>query len=880
MKPVRLTFSAFGPYAEEAVIDFSAFGENSLFLIAGDTGAGKTTIFDAISFALYGEASAGRERRKSKSFRSDYASSSQETYVELTFSHRGRLWTVRRNPEYDRPKKNAPGTTKKPAGATLIEEDTGAVTEGVTSVSEKIQELLGLTQDQFTQTVMIAQGDFLRILNATSDDRKALFQKLFHTAIFADMQDRLREMNSSNNRKKEDLERTIAIAADQIEAEPDFPERELLALYRSEPKYAGLLAECLGRLIEAEKEKSAGARQAREQADQEEKKLVAAFERGKAVNRDFEAWDKAAQALKALGDHREEMDGLKARLADARKAQALIPDEALIRQNAAAVRTREAELDKAEKALAAADGAIPAAERRKKEAESRQAEADALLAQASQLEKCVPVLKELEAHRRSLDMQQKRIEALLEQNSRAGAAYETAKQSYYRNQAGLLAAGLEDGKPCPVCGSPVHPRPAQLAEGAVTKEALDRAELAYRGAESELKQADEKRAALKGTVEAGQKQLDALGIRGDETEDSLLGQIGAARAAADRIRTDITQAGNDLHKLATQRETSRTAADTCRTQLEELRREAGELKNRFLRQLAEAGFPDSRAYLAAKMTEADMAAADLRLRQHGESLKSLQDQAESLRTRLAGSERADLAALEAQLQEQQEKKKAADQAWMALSRRLNGNADALKTIRDAQAKLKSSEAYRAAVRDVYNCCAGITGGNVRAKLTFEAYVQQYYFKQVVAAANRRLTKLTDGVFTLRCKEEAKDRVHQSGLDLDVLDRGTGQWRDVSTLSGGESFLASLALALGMSDIVQGQSGAVRIEAMFIDEGFGTLDENALRSALQVLSELTDGNRLIGIISHVHELEERIDRQIVVEKTPKGSRIRIADGLTA
>ena len=174
--------------------------------------------------------------------------------------------------------------------------------------------------------------------------------------------------------------------------------------------------------------------------------------------------------------------------------------------------------------------------------------------------------------------------------------------------------------------------------------------------------------------------------------------------------------------------------------------------------------------------------------------------------------------------------------------------------------------------DLYDCCAGKTGGSRRAKLTFEAYVQQYYFKQVVSAANKRLTMLTDGMFTLRCKESAEDRVHQSGLDLDVLDRSTGQWRDVSTLSGGESFLASLALALGLSDVVQGQSGAIRMEAMFIDEGFGTLDENALRNSLRVLSSLADGKRLVGIISHVQELEEKIDHQIIVTKTLQGSAI--------
>ena len=199
MKPIHLILSAFGPYANEVTVDFSLFGEDGIFLIAGDTGAGKTTIFDAISFALYGEASGGKERLKSKSFRSDYASARTETYVELTFRHRGETWCIRRNPEYERPKKSGEGTTTQTANALRTNEDTGEVFEGLKDVNDKVYELLGLTQDQFTQTVMIAQGDFLKILNASSDDRRALFQKLFNTSLYADLQLKLRDMNSDCN---------------------------------------------------------------------------------------------------------------------------------------------------------------------------------------------------------------------------------------------------------------------------------------------------------------------------------------------------------------------------------------------------------------------------------------------------------------------------------------------------------------------------------------------------------------------------------------------------------------------------------------------------------------------------------------------------------
>lgn len=266
--------------------------------------------------------------------------------------------------------------------------------------------------------------------------------------------------------------------------------------------------------------------------------------------------------------------------------------------------------------------------------------------------------------------------------------------------------------------------------------------------------------------------------------------------------------------------------------------------------------------------------AEKRIRRHNEQKKSLSDQAEQLRQKLQDRKRVDLAELEAMQQAAEAQRETAEREEKTLSAHLTLYEDVLKDIREARRQIKRREERWAVIRDLYDCCSGKAGGNRRAKLTFEAYVQQYYFKQVVAAANKRLTVLTDGMFTLRCKEEARDRVRQSGLDLDVLDRSTGQWRDVSTLSGGESFLASLALALGLSDIVQGQSGAIRMEAMFIDEGFGTLDENALRNALQVLSDLSDGKRLIGIISHVHDLEERIDKQIVVSKTLRGSQITV------
>ncbi|MBQ6565274.1 MAG: SMC family ATPase [Clostridia bacterium] len=874
MKPIKLILSAFGPYAGETTVDFSLFGEDGIFLIAGDTGAGKTTLFDAISFALYGEASGGKERRKSKSFRSDYADLKAETFVELTFRHKDETWCVRRNPEYLRAKRNSTETTTQSANAKLTNLETGQVIEGLRDVNDKIHELLGLTQDQFTQTVMIAQGDFLKILNASSDERKTLFQKLFNTSVYANLQKKLQEMNSECNKNREELNQRITIAAGKIDPEPDFPEREQIFLYQTDPKYADLLSESLEHLLAREKETGSALRQTKETAAQEEKRLIAVIEQAKAALEDFCALEKAENGLRKLNDRQSVIDDLSLQLAKARKAQGLVSDEALLAGNQADLKKQEKSAAEAEAALAKAEQALPEAQARKQAADSHAAEADALLSSAKQLTDFLPVLRDLEDRRKKLEKQQKKMQTLLTASTKADAAYTAAKEGYYRSQAGLLAQELSEGQPCPVCGSTSHPHPAALTAEAVTREAMEEADRLHREAADELHAADTALSALQAEVEAGKKRLTELNIGEKETKESLAKQIREKEEQARQYREAIAKADEALKALQITIAENRTTVEHGRQRLNDLHQASERLQAVFQEHLTAAGFEDVQAYLQAKMSEASMNDADKELRTYGEQKKSLSDQITVLHEKLDGREKPDLSGLTQQLNEQKMKKAAAEEAEAALARKQGTHEDALQEILTARKLQKRREEHWAIVRELYNCCAGITGGAFRGKLTFEAYVQQYYFKQVVAAANKRLTVLTDGLFTLRCKEEARDRVRQSGLDLDVLDRSTGQWRDVNTLSGGESFLASLALALGLSDVVQAQSGAIRMEAMFIDEGFGTLDDNALRNSLQVLSDLADGKRLVGIISHVHSLEERIDQQIYVSKTLNGSVIHM------
>lgn len=878
MKPIQLVLSAFGPYVERTVIDFSALGEEGLFLIAGDTGAGKTTIFDAISFALYGEASGGKEKRKSKSFHSDYVSDQTETYVELTFRHRGETWWIRRNLEYQRPaKKKKDGmetTTRQAADAQMRNEDTGEEILRMDDVNRRVRELLGLTQDQFTQTVMIAQGDFLKILTASSDDRKKLFRDLFHTNLYVDLQSRLQEKNRACADEQKALEQVILSAEGKIDPEAEFAEREILLSYCGQIQYTDALCALLARLIEQEKAAQEQARAQKKEAADQIGALIAAVTEGERVNRDFADWESKRARLAALTAGQGEIDAQRAALAAARRAQQLETDEALMRRTRRDMDAQRAALSDAQAALEQAEKALPETETRMKEAESRGGEIHALLAQAKQMEDCLPVLGEVERLKAALDTQKRELQRLTADSSRAQAAYTAAQNSYYLSQAGLLARELKAGQPCPVCGSTAHPCPAQITPETVTRQALEQAAQRRETAEKAQSDAATRLAANRAALDERENRLRALKIEADETRQRLAARIDAAhQAAADRQR-EIDAARSAYQALDKRKTAAQSAVDAAQKQLAALEEDLRVQTEAFEQKRAAHGFEDEASYRLAKRTNADIERLDREIRNYDEQKRTLAAQTHELEDKLSGRQRTDLAALQNRRAAALDRQAKAENAEKAMVRKLTLHESAEREIRQANAAIQKKRGKWQIIQELYTCCAGIAAGNPRAKLTFEAYVQQYYFRFVVAAANKRLTRLTDGMFTLRVMREAANRVSQSGLDLEVLDRSTGQARDVSTLSGGESFLASLALALGLSDAVQSQSGQIRMDAMFIDEGFGSLDENALRSSIDVLLELADGKRLIGIISHVQELEERIDKQIVVTKTPNGSTVRM------
>lgn len=872
MKPIRLTLSAFGPYSDETVVDFSRLGNNGLFLITGDTGAGKTTLFDAMTFALYGQASGGKDRRNSKTFRSDFAASQTRTFVKFDFLQKGETWSIERSPEYLRPKKNGDGITKEQAFASIRNLQTDDYIEGLREVDDKVYELLGLTQDQFSRTVMIAQGDFLKILNASSDDRKTLFHKLFNTELYADLQNKLQDIDRQNTDQQKLLCNKIEQAMRRVRVERDDPERDSLQCFHMDSNEADAFLVVMNRILERDTYAKKRQEALKNDAINEIARLSSAIESGKNLNRDLDELEKTENALKLLLSRQSSMDDAREALNRGKKAARVLTEERFLRAVEEEISAKEKLLENAKIIQAEEEEKTPTLQKAFDEAKKRVPDADGFIAEANLLENCIPILQELEQNRNKLEKQNMLLHTALEKCRQAEDAYQRARDGYYHSQAGLLADALQENTPCPVCGSLHHPSPAKLPDFVVTREDMEKAEFLQKEASDRLKAEDIANTAIKTALEEAKSRLLKSGLADTITEEELQMKIKTLRQQAQILRDNLERCQNAREKNQRQLERTSEAVKQCEEAVKQLNTTKNERLTAFLQKLSENGFDTEEDYRLSRISENEITRMEAEQKEYSERKKSLSDMAERYRGLLKEKTRCDVKSLEEQVKEKQNQRISAEKQEKQITERIITNTEAIKEIQEACKLLKKRSESWAIIRDLYNCCAGKSNGSQRAKITFEAYVQQVYFKQVIAAANKRLTLLTEGQYTLRCKEEARDLKRQSGLDLDVLDRSTGLWRDVTTLSGGESFLASLALALGLSDIVQGQSGTVRMETMLIDEGFGTLDDNSLRNALQVLSGLADGNRLVGIISHVHELEERIEKQIVVKKTLKGSTV--------
>ena len=873
MKPIKLTMNAFGPYASMTEIDFSRLGENGVFLITGDTGAGKTTVFDGISFALYGEASGGDKRRGSKSFRSDYADASEITYVEYIFRHKEKTYRVKRIPEHFRARKVGQGKPVKQGAEAEFEcSETGELITGLDSVNTRVTEIIGLDRGQFANTVMIAQGDFLRILNAKSEERKLIFQKIFSTSLYAELQNELKEKNSSCENSAELIKSEVSLALSRVRIERDFEQKDELSGSISSDVRPDKLIPIIVSLTEFEKQSCRALEKKLSELKIESESLVAEKTAAENIAKDQMLFDQTKSAIDTLNKRAEEISAKKLLVERAKKAELLRPDDAVLqklKKNLVALENSIQKLEKEIKCLAEGlDSTAADFERAKKEYERIYE----LEAEYAKLKQNIPVLKAYKEGFSALEKAVLALELAAKESLAADKSYYAAKEGFYKCQGALLAQELKDGLPCPVCGSCDHPAPTGLSDDSVSREELDGAEKIRDSKAKILKAAENNKNSAELALTLAKKRLEEFGISSDEEAEELEKRAKTINAEIGCVKQNYTDCESKLKKAELELGKKQANLDQSVCEREKTLSECREREIKLREDLEKLGFADEEDFRKSQMTASGLSEAEAQIVEYGEKLRSALDLAAVLEKRLDGKIVPDMEKINLRVAENAKQNKEASKALSELSGRLAVNSEAAEALKELSAKLAKLEKRWAVVNELYRSVSGQM--SKKMKLSFETYVQRFYFKQVISAANRRLHAMTDGMFTLRCNENAKDMRSQSGLDIEVLDRSTGAWRDVSTLSGGESFMTSMALALGLSDIAQGKSGGVRLDSMFIDEGFGSLDENALRQALALLTGLADGKRLIGVISHVPELKERIDKKIVVRKKLTGSEIEI------
>ena len=1036
MKPTYLELCAFGPFAGQVILPLERIVSEGVFLVHGATGAGKTTIFDAVSFALFGNASG--ENRPADSFRSDFAEEDSKTYVILEFTHGGNVYKIERSPAYRRPKQRGEGFTDSKAEAVLTMPN-GMKIVGYQMVTDKVEEILGVDYKQFKQISMIAQGEFLKLLTVDSKDRGEIFRKVFHTGdlgrIGKELKDRMLKVkrfceeldksviqyysgidNSAESRYKEqidafleskDIHKTTGfqeilqalVEEDKAELERTgerlaIAEQKLTELKVKEAKAADWL---LKKQEFASLEEQLPDMLALEQKNKIDKQRLALVKRAVTTVRPqkeayLSAKEESAQLLRNIAEKEQQMAELRALeeqiTLSYQKAQAdkinmeqqLCRTEQLRGEVTLPTQKEESEKESAQLALSASElivqedafkASMAEKETRFKECRAKQDKLTEIYQTGRALEADERELKnsllELENQAKRFESFEKirenyecltgQIAELMEEKQKQNAKLQQMEAAYTYEQAGMLAMDLQDGSPCPVCGSTEHPDPAKPAPGAVSKEELASRKQEYQEISSKLEVLGKEAASEKGTMEL---LLQQLGIRGDF---SVVRQLISERMEQKaKLEATLSEVEKRLDELVMQQEEGMKARDEATILEQQLVGERNDLealqeKIRRIRTeqeaiaqsvkhiLLDAAFEkvqDALEALAAAEEQAEEKKKSIALAEadyldwnnkkqsesavleqlSGQKLLRMQREQNALEDyekaiRLAGfdneadfernmlpeeelqkleevtleNESKVLRFKERHLLLEQELAKASPEIsedfeqqlrslseekdmLTRLSTRLTGRMETngkvyknVETQRKVQENMQKEYSNISALSNVAN--GELTG---KDRLPFEQYVQAFYFEQVIYEANLRLKKMSGGRYALKRRTEAENKRSVTGLDLEIMDYFTGKARSVKSLSGGESFKAALSLALGLSDVIQSHAGGVVVETMFVDEGFGSLDKDSLEQAVAILKELAEGNRIVGIISHVEELKECIDKKILLTKSTKGSSI--------
>lgn len=906
MRPVYIRMSAFGPYAGIQELNMEELRAGGLYLITGDTGAGKTTIFDAITFALYGEASG--DSREAGMLRSKYADPSVPTEVELTFIYGGKTYKVCRNPEYERPTKRGTGMTMQKAEAELIYPD-GRVVTKPKDVTAAVTEIMGVNREQFCQIAMIAQGKFRDLIEKGTTERQKIFREIFRTAPYQQVQDILKGKYRALERECETLRESVKQYIQGIlwnkDASEETPVEEVMELLTEQNK--------------ADQEIQAGLFEELQQKEQVLQKIRSELERDRERKKRQKLYLELQDRRKAQREqitelqqrYREEQgkEPERRRLADEiSRLESLMPQYLHLeelKKNERADQDEREKLSGKQRQYEAKQEELKGKIQEGREAGESLADApeeyQKLLFESEKHQKYMERLQNLskvilqyEKLQQDLLIKQREYRTVRDGVQKKESEYRVKNQAFLDEQAGILAQTLVEDQPCPVCGSIHHPTPAVQNPGAPSKDELEllqqeleqcrvrEAEASRKAGEllgnvqsrAESIKREAEGLELTGTLEEMKHQLADLQKQGQTTEKQLQQEKGLASEKVkqkdmwnrllpeqEKALEKVTEELQQIRERQAAVESKQKAAGEEIQRLTEVlpypgQKEAQEKHIELVQKQNVMKRQLEQAEKAVQTAEVEIAGTEGRLKE--------------LRQQLEEAVEADTEALRQKQAEIETEKAACEERGKELHHRIQNNQSVLKNLQNRSKELVEKEKQYTMIRSLAVTALGNIPG--KEKIMLETYVQMTYFDRIIARANTRLMVMTGGQYEMKRRRGSSNLRSQSGLELDVIDHYNGSERSIRTLSGGESFQASLSLALGLADEIQASAGGIRLDTMFVDEGFGSLDSESLEQAVQALAGLAESKRLVGIISHVDELKNRIDRQIVVKKERSGGSI--------
>lgn len=907
MRPLKITMSAFGPYAGEVTLDMQKLGKSGIYLITGDTGAGKTTIFDAISYALYGEASGNY--RENTTLRSKYASADTPTFVELEFEYNNEIYKINRNPEYPRPNKRGEGFTKQSANAELVMPD-GSVITKIKEVSAKVEEITGINKNQFSQIAMIAQGDFRKLLNCETNERSKIFRKIFKTEPYHNIEIKLSSLFNELRRNREKEKSGIEQYINQLKCN----ENDTLSLELERAKSGDVLIEDViklaGEIINKDTLEYTKTQKNIESINEEIEKInsnIKLYENQEATKK---AYAKASAKLEEFKTKRNDCEkayksaeAQRERLDDLTRKINLINskmpkyDELKSLENSINERTQsfeksnnslklkqqeitllEKEIDEKSKALEEVKGADLLVQKLTAQKEEIKKKAEALKELKTEIDRC-------KAEQKNLKNAQSFAKSALDEYGALENEYNQIYIAFFNEQAGIIADELKDGEPCPVCGSTSHPNLARKSENAPSQADVESAQNLVKKAQEKADKARDTASALKSRFDEIAANVKSAAKKLFGTDDNVFDDYNSNINALKKEYDDTLA----LLKTANEKLNLYQKLDKEIPKIQEKQKSLSDEISKLNTQKAsdEAFISENTKRVTSIKSELDFESADLakdKLKEYTnlsndiknaiekskndfDDIKSKYDTQKgkkaSLENALKEFKEIDLASLNEKSLKLNEYKKDVDKTAKSLYSRIESNKLLVDDISEKRDILKEYDDKYVWLKALSETANGDISG--KEKITLETFVQMTYFDSIIRKANIRLLTMSDGQYELVRRSDAETLKKNEGLALDVIDHFNGSSRSVSTLSGGESFMASLCLALGLSDEIQSSNGGIKLDTMFVDEGFGSLDGEALDRALSALTSLSQGNRLVGIISHVDVLRDRIDNKIVITK---------------